>query len=280
MFTFHHSTLSRMFASGNIIEASREATRDNWLAVRFDEKMTPEERKQMRVEKPFDVPAVHRSSAAEALEEVLAGSGATLPSRDSVDWRIAEDVRHGKGHVINKETDLPPENRWPDYHTLPLPADADGDGIPDFWEKQFGLNPSDAADSTKISAGGYANIEHYFNNTDPTGGHATIAYVSATISRADSGKGQPGELRVWRAGDDSSPLTVKYQVSGTAVLDKDYAPLSGTVTIPAHAKSAAIAVSPVKESAGITGKTVIVSLETGDSSYRVGCPSASMVVIR
>ena len=67
-------------------------------------------------------------------------------------------VRHGTGKVIEKETDLPADQRWPDYRALPAPADSDGDGLPDFWEKQFGLDPNDAKDSAKISAGGYANI--------------------------------------------------------------------------------------------------------------------------
>ena len=57
--------------------------------------------------------------------------------------------------------------------------DSDGDGLPDFWEKQFGLDPNDAGDNARISAYGYANIEHYFNNTDPTGGTTPIIFIAA-----------------------------------------------------------------------------------------------------
>lgn len=42
------------------------------------------------------------------------------------------------------------------------PLDADGDGMPDFWERALGLN-SLANDAMTIAASGYANIEHYLN---------------------------------------------------------------------------------------------------------------------
>lgn len=42
------------------------------------------------------------------------------------------------------------------------PNDTDGDGMPDFWEKTFGLNQS-ANDAMTKAADGYANIEKYVN---------------------------------------------------------------------------------------------------------------------
>ena len=55
--------------------------------------------------------------------------------------------------------------RWQTYHSLPAPADSDGDGIPDYWEEQFGLSKNSA---TQDSDGdGYTNIEEYLNNTNP-----------------------------------------------------------------------------------------------------------------
>ena len=47
--------------------------------------------------------------------------------------------------------------------------DADGDGIPDAWEKRFGLNPNDAADANADTDGdGFTNLEEYQAGTDPT----------------------------------------------------------------------------------------------------------------
>src|SRR5262249_34909926 len=155
-------------------------------------------------------------------ESILGNAGATLPARDAVDLRIVNDVRMGGGKIIEKEIDLPEEQRWPDYRSLPPPQDSDHDGLPDFWEKQFGLNPNDAGDGAKIGAGGYANIEHYFNNTDPGGSDAPIVFVAATVSRARSN--QDGEWRVMRTGNSSGPLTIRYDIAGDAVSGQDFAP--------------------------------------------------------
>lgn len=96
-----------------------------------------------------------------------------LPARDAVDLRIVNGVRDCTRRILEKESDLPPRDRWPVYRSLPPPTDTDGDGLPDYWEKHFALNPSDASDSMKL-AFGYANIEHYFNNTDPRAGDTPI----------------------------------------------------------------------------------------------------------
>lgn len=46
--------------------------------------------------------------------------------------------------------------------------DADGDGLPDEWEKKFGLNPSDAADAQADSDNdGFTNAEEFAAKTDP-----------------------------------------------------------------------------------------------------------------
>ena len=43
--------------------------------------------------------------------------------------------------------------------------DSDGDGIPDVWERQRGLDPADAADGAKIDpASGYTWLECYLNS--------------------------------------------------------------------------------------------------------------------
>lgn len=46
--------------------------------------------------------------------------------------------------------------------------DADGDGIPDEWEKRFGLNPNDVSDAQKDADGdGFTNLEEFKAGTDP-----------------------------------------------------------------------------------------------------------------
>ena len=279
-FQFHGDPLARVFASGNIIDGDAKVTADNRLAVGWQPKkfkaMSDTERSAMIVEKPWTPAPADLQSAADAYQTVLAQSGATLPARDAVDLRIVKSVINGTGKVIERETDFPEAERWPDLRTLPPPKDSDGDGLPDFWEKQFGLNASDATDSMKISANGYANIEHWINNTDPTGGSTPIVFVSATVSRA--GKNQPGEWRVTRTGDSAQPLTVRYTISGDAAAGKDFAPLAGSVTIPAGKTSATVPLSPLAGASD--NKLAVISIATEQPEYHVGCPSQSLVVIR
>ena len=279
-FQFHGDPLARVFPSGNIMDGDAKATADNRLAVGWHEKKfksaSDADKAAMIVDKAWTELPPHMQSAADARETVLAETGATLPARDAVDLRIVTSVRNGTGSVIQKETDLPEDQRWPDYRSLPPPTDTDGDGLPDFWEKQFGLNPNDASDSAKISAGGYANIEHWFNNTDPTGGSTPIVSVSATVSRA--GKTQPGEWRMTRTGDTAKPLTVRYNLGGDAAAGNDFAPLPGSVTIPAGKTSAPISLSPL--ATANDNKLAVIRIATGQPAYHVGCPSQSLIVIR
>lgn len=48
-------------------------------------------------------------------------------------------------------------------------VDADGDQLPDEWEKRFGLNPNDPSDAVLDTDGdGFTNLEEYLAKTDPT----------------------------------------------------------------------------------------------------------------
>lgn len=280
MFEFHGDPGARIYAHGNVIEGFPAGTQNNKLAVSHNQKfkmLTDAEREVMKVDAPFaDAPASPQS-AAEAFGAVLADVGATLPSRDAVDARIVKNVRNGSGRIIEKETDLPAADRWPDYRSLPSPKDSDRDGIPDFWEKQFGLDFQDASDSTKISAGGYANVEHYFNNTDPIGGSTPIVFVAASISRAHAKNEEPGVFRITRTGDLSRPLTVSFVASGDAEVMKDFDRIPGTITLPVGKASAELRIKPLVGAR--RGAMVIVSLMNGQADYHVGCPSQSLVVI-
>jgi hypothetical protein len=113
---------------------------------------------------------IAQQSAEEAYHTVLARVGCSLPKRDSVDARIIEEVRsgtatHGNG-IISSQSDV---GGWPELESLRAPEDSDGDGMPDWWETKYGLDPNDPSDATgDLNGTGYTNIEEYLNGTDPT----------------------------------------------------------------------------------------------------------------
>ncbi|MBB3186987.1 polysaccharide lyase [Microbacter margulisiae] len=143
--------------------------------------------------KPFPMPKFPIMSAQEAYNYVLENVGATLPVRDITDQRIIEQVRTGKAYYDKsadsrtyfqfKHRRLPEDSYkegiitdisqvggypklskdWKRY------KDSDGDGIPDWWEIKYGLNPHNPADANgDINGDGYTNIEKYINGIDPT----------------------------------------------------------------------------------------------------------------
>jgi hypothetical protein len=56
---------------------------------------------------------------------------------------------------------------YAEYKGEPV-KDRDGDGMPDAWERKYGLDPTDPSDAAKDCNGdGYTNIEKYINGLDP-----------------------------------------------------------------------------------------------------------------
>ena len=109
-------------------------------------------------------------TAERAFELVIQHGGASLPVRDAVDRRILNEVRTGevtykKGKGIISHIDQ--VGGFPEYKGEPY-KDTDGDGMPDWWEKRFNLNPDSSADARlDLSGDGYSNIECFINGLDP-----------------------------------------------------------------------------------------------------------------
>jgi pectate lyase len=159
--------------SGNVVEGNKAVTKDNWDGgVQIDGDDDPKViLPKVRVEKPFPMAELPLQSASEAYDAVLAHVGATLPKRDAVDRRIIDQVRNGTATAGAKQgiiTDVKQVGGYPEYKGDPI-KDTDGDGIPDWWETKYGLNPNDPSDAVKDCNGdGYTNIEKYINGLDPT----------------------------------------------------------------------------------------------------------------
>jgi hypothetical protein len=173
----------RWYVAENFMAGFPEITADNWKGgVQFEKSnnsfdpvksetdlKTFIERK--RSASPIPALAIRQQSAQEAYELVLAQAGAILPKRDPVDLRIIEHVRtgivkFGKNGIITTPEDV---GGWPEYKSAPAPLDTDHDGMPDEWEKKYGLDPNDPSDAAKdLDGDGYTNLEEYLNGTDPT----------------------------------------------------------------------------------------------------------------
>ncbi len=191
----------RAYVNGNVINNNEKVTKDNWdggvqMENKKGELMTYDEAKvyfdKMKSNKPFPMPWFNKiMTAQESYDYVLNNVGATLPIRDKVDARIVRTVKTGvpeyakglesktfyqfehrrlpmdsyKQGII---TDISQVGGYPEYKGKPY-VDTDMDGMPDKWEKKYGLNPKDASDAKLDSNNdGYMNIEDYINGVDPT----------------------------------------------------------------------------------------------------------------
>ena len=116
-------------------------------------------------------------SAEKSFDMICQYAGASLV-RDSVDERACSDAKNGtatykdggngsKDGIIDTQTAV---GGWPVYNATSEETakvkDSDGDGMPDWFEKQFALDASDASDSsakTLDSYGRYTNLEMYLH---------------------------------------------------------------------------------------------------------------------
>lgn len=178
----------KWFIADNVLEDSGRVTADNW-----DGGVTPQDGPEylsaVRLAAPWpSAPLRSLQSAAEAYASVLAEAGANRPWRDAVDRRILAEVWSGaarfEGTAYRAKHDLPaeaprtgiidsqaevggwPADEWPGSNA---PADTDGDGMPDAWEKTYGLAPEKPAGNTDdLDGDGYTDLEEFLNGTDPT----------------------------------------------------------------------------------------------------------------
>jgi hypothetical protein len=152
------SPYDRSYFAGNWYNDNLPA--DQWSLVKFRKEWTEENVMNYKQSIPFETGAVTTEDAKSACQQVLNNGGATLPKRDEVDNRIVTDVKKRTGRIIKSQEDV---GGWPILISVPAPADADQDGMPDIWETKNGLNPKNADDRNKIGEEGYTMLENYLN---------------------------------------------------------------------------------------------------------------------
>ena len=81
---------------------------------------------------------------------------------------VSDSVRNNTGNYPGTPADWP-HGGYATYKPAKPAPDADKDGMPDWWEKKYGLDPKKAADNAADKdKDGYTNVEEYINDTDPT----------------------------------------------------------------------------------------------------------------
>ena len=172
--------LGQWYVANNLMVGSAEVTADNWaggVQIKWrGEKPSGDVIKRVKLDEPWSSMPIEQQSPEGAYELLLTHAGASLPKRDSVDQRIVKEIRSGSAEfgetyggggkgIIDSQAAV---GGWPELKSLPAATDADGDGMPDDWERQYKLDPRDATDGAKdADKDGYTNVEEYLNGTDP-----------------------------------------------------------------------------------------------------------------
>ena len=105
---------------------------------------------------------------------------------------------------------------------------------------------------------------------------ATVS-VAASVASTDTSGAAPAVFTLTRLGPTTSPVTVYYTVSGTAIAGVDYTTLPGSVTIPAGASSVNVPVVASTASRNSTNTSVTLTVAPG-LSYGIGTGNATVTI--
>jgi pectate lyase len=122
--------------------------------------VSPEDQDLVVDEAPAGMPPITTTRAEQAYKDVLAKAGARVPYLDDVDARLIDDVRRGEGGMVDDPDDV---GGWPSLPQGEAQPDRDGDGMPDEWEDENGLDPDKDDSAGDQDGDGYTNIEEYVN---------------------------------------------------------------------------------------------------------------------
>ena len=192
------------YMDGNIMHGQNALSADNWLAGTkspVSVYINASDAGKIKAETPYTTGTMQNIHSGEGcFEPVLAYAGASF-ARDAIDARIAKETKDktatykgsksGVQGLIDTQTDVmeadwDKSKLWPVYSAteeeLDAHRDSDGDGMPNWFERQFGLNEmqNDASAIHLDKNGRYTNLEmylHYIVKDIVAGGNSSATYT-------------------------------------------------------------------------------------------------------
>ena len=189
------------YIDGNVLSGASDVTSNNWKAGTSSGVgvyISSGNVDKIKENKPYKCNSMSLHSANDAFNAVLNYAGASF-ARDAIDARIAKETKDGtatytgskggtKG-LIDTQTDVDDGtwvDGWPVYtydKNAESLRDSDSDGMPNWFEEQFGLNKSknDASGFNLDINGRYTNLEmylHYLVKDIVKGGNASGTYTT------------------------------------------------------------------------------------------------------
>lgn len=145
-----------LYSNGNYTDDNRDGKLNGRLITDYNG-ATPMQQPNLKCQAPMNL-----EPAEDAFYAVMEHAGASRV-RDSHDLRIIEQLASlgTKGAFIANEQDV---GGIGTLSGADAPADSDGDGMPDEWEKANGTDPDKADANGDADGNGYTNIEDYVNS--------------------------------------------------------------------------------------------------------------------
>ena len=145
-----------LYSTGNYTDDNRDSKLNGRLITDYNG-ATPMQQPNLKCQAPMNL-----EPAEDAFYAVMEHAGASRV-RDSHDLRIIEQLASLgiKGAFIANEQDV---GGIGTLAGADAPADSDGDGMPDEWEKANGTDPDKADANGDADGNGYTNIEDYVNS--------------------------------------------------------------------------------------------------------------------
>jgi hypothetical protein len=139
---------SRVYAKGNRGMFRTSDDQDEFEEINW---FGPQLRESLKATTPFPAPPVTTQTSSEAYQSILHHGGASLPARDTVDLRLIEELKTGRGSIIDHPSQV---GGWPSLETCRSEADD--------WETARKRNPKDAG--LDQDGSGYSDVENRINS--------------------------------------------------------------------------------------------------------------------